>query len=130
MPWDWLISYDEWLREALLEYSCTFGPKIAWLKDGCEKSGVMEKYKAELERIYADMTGLLKKRNYLTHGETYEASFKGKPKAPYGSRCLRARRNGRSISTLKQILDYSIENSKLVLKIQKKELSVRIILQK
>jgi hypothetical protein len=43
----------------------------------------MEKYKAELERIYAEMDGLLKKRNYLTHGETYEASFKGRPMAPY-----------------------------------------------
>lgn len=36
-----------------------------------------------LERIYAEMAVLLKKRNYLTHGETYEESFKGKPRAPY-----------------------------------------------
>ena len=61
----------------------TFGPKIDWLKERWTESGMMDKYKAELDRIYADMTILLKKRNYLTHGETYEASFKGRPKAPY-----------------------------------------------
>jgi hypothetical protein len=77
------------LSEEPMEYlfegyaKLTFGPKIAWLKDRCAKSGTMEKYKAELERIYAEMDGLLKKRNYLTHGETYEESFKGNPRAPY-----------------------------------------------
>jgi hypothetical protein len=61
----------------------TFGPKIEWFKDRCAKSGTMGIYKAELQRAYSEMAILLKKRNYLTHGETYEESFKGRPRAPY-----------------------------------------------
>src|ERR1700712_3115288 len=61
----------------------TFGPKIGWLKERCKNSGVMEKYKGELARLYKEMEEVLKMRNYLTHGETYEASFKGRPRAPY-----------------------------------------------
>jgi hypothetical protein len=57
----------------------TFGPKIDWFKERCAQSETMKKYKTELERIYAEMAVLLKKRNYLTHGETYEESFKGRP---------------------------------------------------
>jgi hypothetical protein len=77
------------LSEEPMEYlfehyaKLTFGPKIDCLKDRCAKSGAMEKYEAELERIYVEMAVLLKKRNYLTHGETYEASFKGRPRTPY-----------------------------------------------
>jgi hypothetical protein len=61
----------------------TFSPKIDWLKERCAQSETMKKYAAELARIYAEMAVLLKKRNYLTHGETYEESFKGLPRAPY-----------------------------------------------
>jgi hypothetical protein len=61
----------------------TFGPKIDWFKERCAQSETMKKYKTELERNYAEMAVLLKKRNYLTHGETYEESFKGRPRAPY-----------------------------------------------
>jgi hypothetical protein len=84
-----MLLMGDMLSEEPMEYffedyaKLTFGPKIRWLKDRCANSGVMEKYKTELEPIYAEMEVLLKKRNYLTHGETYEASFKGRPKAPY-----------------------------------------------
>ncbi|WP_316202854.1 MULTISPECIES: hypothetical protein [unclassified Bradyrhizobium] len=61
----------------------TFGPKITWVKERCAASDTMKNYKVELESIFAEMAVLLKKRNYLTHGETYEESFKGKPRAPY-----------------------------------------------
>jgi hypothetical protein len=84
-----MLLMGDMLSEEPMEYffedyaKLTFGPKIEWLKDRCTNSGVMDEYKAQLDRIYADMKVLLKKRNYLTHGETYEASFKGRPVAPY-----------------------------------------------
>jgi hypothetical protein len=84
-----MLLLGDMLSEEPMEYffedyaKLTFGPKIAWLKDRCEKSGVMEKYKPEVERIYAEMAVLKTKRNFITHGETYEASFKGRPMAPY-----------------------------------------------
>jgi hypothetical protein len=84
-----ILLLGDMLSEEPMEYlfegytKLTFGPKIDWLKDRCAKSGGMEKYKTELERIYVEMTALLRKRNYLTHGETYEASFKSRPRAPY-----------------------------------------------
>jgi hypothetical protein len=77
------------ISEAPMEYlfegyaKLTFGPKIDWLKERCAQSETMKKYTAELERTYAEMSVLLKKRNYLTHGETYEETFKGRPRAPY-----------------------------------------------
>jgi len=61
----------------------TFGGKIPWFKDRCDASEVLKKYKPELTKIYAEMGTLKTKRNYLVHGETYEESFKGRPKAPY-----------------------------------------------
>src|ERR1700712_490800 len=82
-----MLLMGDMLSEEPMEYffedyaKLTFGPKIEWLKDRCTNSGVMDEYKAQLDRIYADMKVLLKKRNYLTHGETYEASFKGRPVA-------------------------------------------------
>ncbi|MGL3208292.1 hypothetical protein [Bradyrhizobium sp. BR 1433] len=61
----------------------TFGPKITWFAERCEQSDTMAKYKAKMNRIDQEMKDLLKKRNYLTHGETYEESFRGRPRAPY-----------------------------------------------
>jgi len=84
-----MLLLGEMISEEPMEYlfegyaKLTFGPKIDWLKKRCANSEPMKKYKAELDRIYTEMDGLLKKRNYLTHGETYEESFKGRPRAPY-----------------------------------------------
>jgi hypothetical protein len=84
-----MLLLGDMLSEEPMEYffegyaKLTFGPKIDWLKDRCADSSVMERYKVELDRIYAEMAVLKTKRNYLTHGETYEASFKGRPIAPY-----------------------------------------------
>jgi hypothetical protein len=84
-----MLLLGEMISEEPMEYlfegyaKLTFGPKTDWLKKRCAKSEPMKKYKAELDRIYTEMDGLLKKRNYLTHGETYEESFKGRPRAPY-----------------------------------------------
>ena len=84
-----MLLLGDMLSEEPMEYffedyaKLTFGPKIDWLKYRCADSSVMERYKVELDRIYAEMAVLKTKRNYLTHGETYEASFKGRPIAPY-----------------------------------------------
>src|SRR5882757_5932385 len=56
-----MLLLADMLTEEPMEYlfegyaKLTFGPKIDWLTDRCAKSGTMEKYKAELERILADM---------------------------------------------------------------------------
>ena len=84
-----MLLLGDMLSEEPMEYffedyaKLTFGPKIDWLKYRCANSSVMERYKVELDRIYAEIAVLKTKRNYLTHGETYEASFKGRPIAPY-----------------------------------------------
>ncbi|MCA6101003.1 hypothetical protein [Bradyrhizobium australafricanum] len=60
-----------------------FGKKIPWFEERCNASEALKQYKSELTQIYADMRTLKTKRNYLVHGETYEASFKRRPRAPY-----------------------------------------------
>jgi len=60
-----------------------FGKKIPWFEERCNASQALKPYKSELTRLYADMRALKAKRNYLVHGETYEASFRGRPRAPY-----------------------------------------------
>jgi hypothetical protein len=60
-----------------------FGKKIPWFEERCNASGALNRYKSELTKLYADMRALKTKRNYLVHGETYAASFRGRPRAPY-----------------------------------------------
>jgi len=60
-----------------------FGKKIPWFEERCNASEALKPYKSELTKLYADMRALKTKRNYLVHGETYEASFRGRPRAPY-----------------------------------------------
>jgi hypothetical protein len=61
----------------------TFGLKIDCFKDWLPPSEVSDVKKPILQRVYKDLEELLPKRNYLIHGETWEGSFKGKPKQPY-----------------------------------------------
>ncbi|MCJ9700198.1 hypothetical protein [Bradyrhizobium sp. SHOUNA76] len=84
-----MLLLGEMISEEPLEYlfedyaERTFGRKIQWFEERCNASEALEEYKTELTRLYADMRALKTKRNYLVHGEAYQASFKGRPIAPY-----------------------------------------------
>lgn len=60
-----------------------FGKKIPWFEERCNASEALKAYKSELAKLYEEMRALKTKRNYLVHGETYEASFRGRQRAPY-----------------------------------------------
>ena len=65
------------------DLSGPFGPKIKAFKDWCELSGVSDAKRSLLDQVYSQLDGLLPKRNFLVHGETWLGQFKDKPKQPY-----------------------------------------------
>jgi len=72
----------------------TFGPKVDCMKAWCPASEFAEPNRTILERVYKDLEILLPNRNYIVHGETWEGTFKGKPKQPY------------RVGVIKENLDY------------------------
>jgi hypothetical protein len=61
----------------------SFGPKVAWFKKYCEYYGVPDAQKPALEKVYKDLEELRINRNFIVHGETWDGTFKGKPRQPY-----------------------------------------------
>jgi len=83
-----MIVFADYISEPGIErifadLSGAFGPKIAAFKKWCDFSGVSKDKKPILDRVYKKLDELLPKRNFLIHGETHEAAFKGKSKQPY-----------------------------------------------
>ncbi len=81
-----MIVFADYISEPGIEAifaDFAFGPKIAAFKKWCDFSGVSKGKKPMLDRVYKKLDELLPKRNFLVHGETHEAAFKGKPKQPY-----------------------------------------------
>ncbi len=83
-----MLRLMDYLNEAPLEamfdeYSTqTLFGKIKKFKEWCD-FGAADKDKPALDRMYKSLDELLPKRNFLVHGETWEATFKGKPRQPY-----------------------------------------------
>lgn len=84
-----MILLADVLNEAPIEHlfdECShlsFGPKIEWFKKWCEFGAVSKERRPILDRVYKNLDELLPKRNFLVHGETWEGSFKGRPRQAY-----------------------------------------------
>lgn len=96
-----------------------FGNKIKWFKKWCEFSGVSDRKKPLLQKVYKALDDLLPKRNYLVHGETWDGAFKGQPMQPYRVGVIKDNleyldefdrgQHGPNVFSIKQVKDVAAE---------------------